>query len=175
MRRAETIERAFRGLDFQAQLQKANIRVPIIFMTGHGDIPMSVQAMKAGAVDFLTKPFRDQEMLDAVVRALERDQKPGAPGKRAPLEHVGEGDLGIEQHARRVRGERLDEVELEGAQRLDVGRKARLLARRDELGALIGRQDPQTAARSGQLVERTPFRDREHSCSFLSNLKHFRA
>ena len=63
------------GLDFQAELLKADIRIPIIFMTGHGDIPMSVQAMKAGAVDFLTKPFRDQEMLDAVVRALERDQK----------------------------------------------------------------------------------------------------
>jgi FixJ family two-component response regulator len=63
------------GLDFQAELAKANIRIPIIFMTGHGDIPMTVQAMKAGAIDFLTKPFRDQEMLDAVVRALERDQK----------------------------------------------------------------------------------------------------
>ena len=63
------------GLDFQAELVKAGIRIPIIFMTGHGDIPMSVQAMKAGAIDFLTKPFRDQEMLDAVVRALDRDQK----------------------------------------------------------------------------------------------------
>jgi FixJ family two-component response regulator len=63
------------GLDFQAALARADIRIPIIFMTGHGDIPMSVQAMKAGAIDFLTKPFRDQEMLDAVVKALERDQK----------------------------------------------------------------------------------------------------
>jgi FixJ family two-component response regulator len=63
------------GLDFQAELAKAGIRIPVIFMTGHGDIPMSVQAMKAGAIDFLTKPFRDQEMLDAVVRALDRDQK----------------------------------------------------------------------------------------------------
>jgi FixJ family two-component response regulator len=63
------------GLDFQAELADADIRIPIIFMTGHGDIPMSVQAMKAGAIDFLTKPFRDQDMLDAVVRALERDQK----------------------------------------------------------------------------------------------------
>jgi FixJ family two-component response regulator len=62
------------GLDFQAELAKANIRIPIIFMTGHGDIPMSVQAMKAGAVDFLTKPFRDQDMLDAVAAALERDR-----------------------------------------------------------------------------------------------------
>ena len=63
------------GLDFQAELAEADIHIPIIFMTGHGDIPMSVQAMKAGAIDFLTKPFRDQDMLDAVVRALERDQK----------------------------------------------------------------------------------------------------
>jgi FixJ family two-component response regulator len=63
------------GLDFQAELAEADIRIPIIFMTGHGDIPMSVQAMKAGAIDFLTKPFRDQEMLDAVVRALEWDKK----------------------------------------------------------------------------------------------------
>jgi FixJ family two-component response regulator len=63
------------GLDFQAELAEADIRVPIIFMTGHGDIPMSVKAMKAGAIDFLTKPFRDQDILDAVIRALERDQK----------------------------------------------------------------------------------------------------
>jgi FixJ family two-component response regulator len=63
------------GLDFQAELAKANISVPIIFMTGHGDIPMTVKAMKAGAVDFLTKPFRDQDMLDAVTIALERDRK----------------------------------------------------------------------------------------------------
>jgi FixJ family two-component response regulator len=62
------------GLDFQSELAKANIHVPIIFMTGHGDIPMSVRAMKAGAVDFLTKPFRDQDMLDAVTRALDRDR-----------------------------------------------------------------------------------------------------
>jgi FixJ family two-component response regulator len=63
------------GLDFQADLAKADIRIPIVFMTGHGDIPMSVRAMKAGAVDFLTKPFRDQDMLDAVARAVERDRK----------------------------------------------------------------------------------------------------
>jgi FixJ family two-component response regulator len=63
------------GLDFQAQLQKANIHIPIIFMTGHGDIPMSVRAMKAGAVDFLAKPFRDQDMLDAVAAALRRDEQ----------------------------------------------------------------------------------------------------
>jgi FixJ family two-component response regulator len=62
------------GLDFQAELAKANIQIPIIFMTGHGDIPMTVKAMKAGAVDFLTKPFRDQDMLDAVAIAIDRDR-----------------------------------------------------------------------------------------------------
>ncbi|MEH2545100.1 FixJ family two-component response regulator [Bradyrhizobium sp. AZCC 2262] len=63
------------GLDFQTELAKANIHIPIIFMTGHGDIPMSVRAMKGGAIDFLTKPFRDQEMLDAVVKAIEHDRE----------------------------------------------------------------------------------------------------
>jgi FixJ family two-component response regulator len=63
------------GLEFQADLAKAGVLIPIIFMTGHGDIPMSVKAMKAGAVDFLTKPFRDQDMLDAVAMAIERDRK----------------------------------------------------------------------------------------------------
>jgi FixJ family two-component response regulator len=73
------------GLDFQAELAKANIHIPIIFMTGHGDIPMSVQAMKAGAVDFLTKPFRDQDMLDAVAAALERDR-----GRRKDEQRISE-------------------------------------------------------------------------------------
>jgi FixJ family two-component response regulator len=63
------------GLDFQAELAAAGICIPIIFMTGHGDIPMTVQAMKAGAVDFLTKPFRHQEMINAVNRALAADRK----------------------------------------------------------------------------------------------------
>ena len=63
------------GLDFQIELAKVNIHIPIIFMTGHGDIPMTVRAMKAGAVDFLTKPFRDQDMLDAVAMAIARDGK----------------------------------------------------------------------------------------------------
>ena len=61
------------GLDFQSELAKAEISVPIIFITGHGDIPMSVKAMKAGAVEFLTKPFRDQELLDAIQVALSLD------------------------------------------------------------------------------------------------------
>jgi FixJ family two-component response regulator len=63
------------GLDFQDRLVKANISLPIIFMTGHGDIPMSVRAMKAGAVDFLPKPFRDQDMIDAVSSAIEHDRQ----------------------------------------------------------------------------------------------------
>ena len=62
------------GLDFQRELARANIHIPIIFITGHGDIPMSVRAMKAGAVEFLTKPFRDQDLLDAIQVALERDR-----------------------------------------------------------------------------------------------------
>ena len=62
------------GLDFQERLAKANVHIPIIFITGYGDIPMSVQAMKGGAVDFLTKPFRGQELLDAVSTAIERDR-----------------------------------------------------------------------------------------------------
>lgn len=62
------------GLKLQEELAKANIRVPIVFLTGHGDIPMAVRAMKAGAVDFLTKPFREQDLLDAVATALEMDR-----------------------------------------------------------------------------------------------------
>ena len=63
------------GLDFQAELIRADVRIPIVFITGHGDIPMTVRAMKAGAVDFLGKPFRDQDLLDAVTTAIQRDQK----------------------------------------------------------------------------------------------------
>ena len=63
------------GLDFQSELNKANVQIPIVFMTGHGDIPMSVRAMKGGAVDFLSKPFRDQDMLNAVQTGLEHDRK----------------------------------------------------------------------------------------------------
>jgi FixJ family two-component response regulator len=62
------------GLDFQRQLMDAAVHIPIIFITGHGDIPMTVRAMKSGAVEFLTKPFRDQDLLDAIYQALDRDR-----------------------------------------------------------------------------------------------------
>jgi FixJ family two-component response regulator len=71
------------GLDCQRQLAEAGFQIPIIFMTGHGDIPMSVRAMKAGAVDFLTKPFRDQDLLDAVGQAIDRDRM-----RRAEERHI---------------------------------------------------------------------------------------
>jgi FixJ family two-component response regulator len=70
------------GLDFQRQLADLGLQIPIIFITGHGDIPMSVRAMKSGAVEFLTKPFKDQDLLDAINRALDRD--------RAMLQQQGE-------------------------------------------------------------------------------------
>jgi len=63
------------GLDFQHRLEELGVRLPAVLMTGHGDIPMTVRAMKAGAIDFLAKPFRDQEMLDAVAAALEADRR----------------------------------------------------------------------------------------------------
>jgi FixJ family two-component response regulator len=63
------------GLEFQSELAKANAEIPIIFITGHGDIPMTVKAMKAGAIEFLTKPFRDQDLLDAIQVALERARR----------------------------------------------------------------------------------------------------
>src|ERR1700739_188258 len=63
------------GLDFQRELADAGIRIPVIFITGHGDIPMTVKAMKSGAVEFLTKPFRDQDLLDAIYQALDRDRE----------------------------------------------------------------------------------------------------
>jgi len=63
------------GLDFQSRMEALGVRLPVILMTGHGDIPMSVRGMKAGAIDFLTKPFRDQDILDAAAEALQRDQE----------------------------------------------------------------------------------------------------
>lgn len=70
------------GLDLQQNLESLGIRLPVILMTGYGDIPMTVRAMKAGAIDFLTKPFRDQEMLDAVSAALEADRRRRAESKK---------------------------------------------------------------------------------------------
>jgi FixJ family two-component response regulator len=70
------------GLQFQEQLSRTGSRIPIVFITGHGDVEMSVKAMKGGAVDFLQKPFRDQDMLDAVAAALERD------GRRREIDHA---------------------------------------------------------------------------------------
>ena len=74
------------GLDLQKRMAKADIEIPIIFITGHGDIPMTVQAMKAGAVEFLTKPFRDQDLLDAIHQALGRDRR--AREERAKIEEL---------------------------------------------------------------------------------------
>jgi FixJ family two-component response regulator len=74
------------GLDLQKRMADAGIEIPIIFITGHGDIPMTVQAMKAGAVEFLTKPFRDQDLLDAIQQALERDRM--ARKQRAEIEEL---------------------------------------------------------------------------------------
>ena len=70
------------GLVFQTQLAQAGVRLPVVMMTGHGDIPMTVRAMKSGAIDFLAKPFRDQEMLDAVLAAVERDRQRRAAEQR---------------------------------------------------------------------------------------------
>jgi FixJ family two-component response regulator len=86
------------GLDFQSDLTAVGVHIPIIFMTGHGDIPMSVQAMKAGAIDFLTKPFRHQEMIHAVNRALAADRK-----RRAADETVTEWRLLYESLTARER------------------------------------------------------------------------
>jgi FixJ family two-component response regulator len=74
------------GLDLQRRTTEAGVEIPIIFITGHGDIPMSVRAMKAGAVEFLTKPFRDQDLLDAIEQALGRDRK--ARDQRAAIEEL---------------------------------------------------------------------------------------
>jgi FixJ family two-component response regulator len=73
------------GLDFQEQLLDLGIQVPVILITGHGDIPMTVRAMKAGAVDFLSKPFREQDILDAVTAAIDRDRRRRAADKGAAL------------------------------------------------------------------------------------------
>src|ERR1700757_2495017 len=76
------------GLDFQRQLAETGAQIPIIFITAHGDIPMSVKALKSGAVEFLTKPFRDQDLLDAIQQALQRDR--GAQEQQAEIHELQE-------------------------------------------------------------------------------------
>jgi FixJ family two-component response regulator len=76
------------GLDFQRQLAEIGMQIPIIFVTAHGDVPMSVRALKSGAVEFLTKPFRDQDLLDAIQQALQRDR--AAQEQQAEIHHVKE-------------------------------------------------------------------------------------
>ncbi len=71
------------GLDFQRRLTEIGMQIPIIFITAHGDIPMSVRALKSGAVEFLTKPFRDQDLLDAIQQALQRDRAPENSRRRS--------------------------------------------------------------------------------------------
>lgn len=88
------------GLDFQNQLAGTNAQLPIIFMTGYGDVPMTVRAMKAGAVDFLTKPFRDQDMLDAVAAAIEKDRARRQSAEAAA--NVRDGFAGLSPREREV-------------------------------------------------------------------------
>src|SRR4029077_3073948 len=76
------------GLDFQRQLAEIGMQIPIIFVTAHGDVPMSVRALKSGAVEFLTKPFRDQDLLDAIQQALQRDR--AAQEQQAEIHHLQE-------------------------------------------------------------------------------------
>jgi len=90
------------GLDLQRELAEADIHIPIIFITGHGDIPMTVRAMKAGAVEFLTKPFRDQDLLDAIAQALDRDR--AAREQRAGLAELRERYETLTPREREVMG-----------------------------------------------------------------------
>jgi FixJ family two-component response regulator len=90
------------GLDLQRELALSDVDIPIIFLTGHGDIPMSVRAMKAGAVEFLTKPFRDQELLDAVAQALERHRS--ARLRRAEVDALRERYASLTPRERQVMG-----------------------------------------------------------------------
>src|SRR6267378_7427336 len=88
------------GLDFQHELATGNVEIPVIFITGHGDIPMSVQAMKAGAVEFLTKPFREQDLLDAIEQATERDRQ--ARTERTEMGELGERSEALTPREREV-------------------------------------------------------------------------
>src|ERR1700755_2513828 len=115
------------GLDFQSELAKANIHLPIIFMTGPGDIPMSVRAMTAGAIDFLTKPYRDQDMLDAVMMAIERDRK----------RRDSEGAL----YDLRARFESLTPREREVMALVTAGLMNKQIAAQTELAGITGKSD----------------------------------
>jgi FixJ family two-component response regulator len=90
------------GLDLQKRMAESDIEMPIIFISGHGDIPMTVQAMKAGAVEFLTKPFRDQDLLDAIQHALERDRK--AREQREEIQKLRRRFESLTQREREVMG-----------------------------------------------------------------------
>jgi FixJ family two-component response regulator len=90
----------FSGLQLQRKLADADIRIPIVFMTGHGDIPMTVKAMKAGAVEFLTKPFRDQDLIDAIQQAIESDRT--ARRERGMLQDLRELYQALTRRAREV-------------------------------------------------------------------------
>jgi FixJ family two-component response regulator len=122
------------GLDFQRKLTEANIPIPIIFVTGHGDIPMSVRAMKAGAVEFLTKPFRDQDLLDAIHVALERNH----------ARHQREGEIA----ALRKRFESLTPREREVLPRVVSG----LLNK--QIAAEIGTSETTVKVHRGQLMRK---------------------
>jgi FixJ family two-component response regulator len=90
------------GLDFQKQLADAGVLIPIIFITGHGDIPMTVKAMKSGAMEFLTKPFRDQDLLDAIHQALDRDR--AARQRESELAELRKRYAGLTAREREVMG-----------------------------------------------------------------------
>jgi FixJ family two-component response regulator len=144
------------GLDFQTELLRADVRIPIVFITGHGDIPMTVRAMKAGAVDFLGKPFRDQDLLDAVTAAIQRDQK-----RREQENTV--ADLRVHfssLNPSRARnygfgGERLDEQTDRSSSRAERNhREGASQPRHEEDGRKIGGRSGQDGGRTGGEVRR---------------------
>jgi FixJ family two-component response regulator len=122
------------GLDFQEELTRAHVEIPIIFITGHGDIPMSVRAMKAGAVEFLTKPFRDHELLDAVQQALERNR----------ATHQSASEIGIVQQRFRTLTERERQV-----MRLVVAGRSNI-----EIAAELGTAEITVKVQRGQVMRK---------------------
>ena len=165
------------GLDFQRDLAEAGVRLPIVFITGHGDIPMTVQAMKAGAVDFLTKPFRDQTLLDAVMAGIERDKsqrleartvkqylerlKTLSPREREVLREVAQGrlnkqiafDLGISEITVKLHRSNV----MKKMQVSSIGQLIRARVRGHDLAARIGGEElailmPETNLRGAATV-----------------------